>query len=297
MFPNTTYYYNKRIAFYYYDADKNYVGRRTYIDPTTITTGPNVHYVMFMFDGTTMPSGLCINLHWSGYRDGEYEPYWKSERTIPATDLRSAGTVYDEQTATERIVRVGVVDLGTLSWTYTSGEHSHMVASLTDAMVPASGYVKADIVCLAYETDTVANVNNHTTDKTIAIQSAQQSLWVYDTAYTDAATFKAAMSGVMLHYALATPTTTPIEPPLNLSYKVSDFGTERVMHTAPSAAPTMQVVYGLNVVDTVRRLPTEYISHDSFTQFRIALGAKLGVFIIETWDETDNRYEYTINDA
>ena len=66
------------------------------------------------------------------------------------------------------------------------------------------------------------------------------------------------------------------------------------MHTAPSAAPTMQVVYGLNVVDTVRRLPTEYISHDSFTQFRLALATFLGATITESWDATDGRYEYTI---
>lgn len=239
----------------------------------------------------------CVHLVWSGYRNGEYEPYWQQERTIPATDLRSAGTVYDELTATERITRIGEVDLGTLTWVkrnpLNDGTGHTFTASCSDASTISgvkNACACAELYCTPYKSTWEDLTKGEVERYGVTIIAGGDSSLTGDQ-------FKASMSGVILYYALATPTTTPNDPPLNLSYRVSDFGTERVMHTAPSAAPTMQVVYGLNVVDTVRRLPTEYISHDSFTQFRIALGAKLGVFIIETWDETDGRYEYTINDA
>lgn len=103
----------------------------------------------------------------------------------------------------------------------------------------------------------------------------------------------------MLYYELAEPTEVTIDPPLNLSYKMSDFGTEKVMvdeeADAPqSAPPIIQTAYGINATDTVRRLPTQYISHESFQQFVAALQSAVGITVTETWDENDGRYEYTV---
>lgn len=54
------------------------------------------------------------------------------------------------------------------------------------------------------------------------------------------------MDGVMLHYALATPTTTHIDPPLNLTYRTAAGGTERVMVPTGelSAPPTIVAAHG-----------------------------------------------------
>ena len=54
------------------------------------------------------------------------------------------------------------------------------------------------------------------------------------------------MSGVMLHYALTTTTTTPIDPPLNLTYRTEQGGTERVMVPTgeQSAPPTLVTAQG-----------------------------------------------------
>jgi hypothetical protein len=100
----------------------------------------------------------------------------------------------------------------------------------------------------------------------------------------------------MLYYELEAPTTAEIDPPLNLSYKVSDFGTERVMvPTGEMTAPVpMQIVYGLNAVDTLRRLPVQYISHASMAQFIAAIEEHFNVMITETYDEDEERYEYSI---
>lgn len=57
---------------------------------------------------------ICINLHHTGYRDGEYEPYKEVTHALPLSQitngepLRKVGSVYDEINETEYIRRVGV---------------------------------------------------------------------------------------------------------------------------------------------------------------------------------------------
>jgi hypothetical protein len=78
--------------------------------------------------GTTYKNDICINLSWSGYRNGEYEPYWQrflalrlSELTgIPEggteadrvtmfpNGLRGLGTSYDEIAGGKATKRRGV---------------------------------------------------------------------------------------------------------------------------------------------------------------------------------------------
>ena len=83
-----------------------------------------------------------------------------------------------------------------------------------DGIKITSGSAKGNLVCSKYTTTSVDDVYSHTADKTIAVHNAVAQVWVYDPAYTDPAAFKAAMSGVMLYYELATPVETTITPPL-----------------------------------------------------------------------------------
>jgi len=259
VFPSTEYYCNGRVALYFYDADKNYVGRRTYADATTFTTGSNVHYLRFIYNAATMPAEVCINLS-DPLRNGEYEPHWKSERTIPAATyfpngMRSAGSVYDELTIDAAVTRVGAVDLGTLDWETYSTPANHVFRATYDRFpgLPAdhSHSALADATMAQYTQKSFAAINA-SDDGCFAMSGPQTNrLIIVDHSYTDAAAFKAAMNGVILHYAIATPTTTPIDPPLNLTYRVSDFGTERILHTDPTAAPTLVVAYG-STADGIR---------------------------------------------
>lgn len=57
--------------------------------------------------------------------------------------------------------------------------------------------------------------------------------------------------GTTTYYALATPTRTTIDPPLNMSYRVERGGTESVMHTAPTAAPTWRIRYPFDIASAV----------------------------------------------
>lgn len=145
------------------------------VSPKVFNTGSNRYIAAFVATSAAPASDICINLS-DPTRNGTYEPYWHQERTIPAGTLRSAGTVYDELTGTERITRVG-------ERAYQSGDES---------------------------------------DPTVI---------------TD---------GTVTHYPLATPTTTPIDPPLNLTYRTEQGGTERVVVPTGenSAPPTLVTAQG-----------------------------------------------------
>lgn len=255
-------------------------------------------------------SDTCVHLVWSGYRNGEYEAHWSEQRVIAAiaenfpNGMRSAGSVCDELTEHEAIVRVGAVDLGTLTWTAsatgTEGAYRMAASDLASAIgKPAGTTTPADVTVAGYST-AGGNASTYAcVDKSIGVLSGGGALVIYDAQYnqqSSVAAFKAAMSGVMLHYKLATPTTTPFDQPINMDYRFADFGTERVMVPTGqmSAPPTMNVVYGLNATDTLRTLPTEYISKASDASFTAALGAFLNATITREWNETNQRYDYTI---
>lgn len=95
---------------------------------------------------------------------------------------------------------------------------------------------------------------------------------IKDTSYTDATTFKAAMSGVMLYYELATPIVYEVDDEYQdgIEYQEEAGGTEHVLpandgelRTAPLDA-TIQ--YGVDAIDTLRTLPRKYVSTASGQQ-------------------------------
>ncbi len=314
---------SRRYVVYYYAKDKSYI---TYASVTnlvnTFTVPSDCHYIKFRNNkvSTSYENDICLNLSWSGYRDGEYEEYWKSQREVPAETyfpdgMRSAGSAADEfiqsLNTTKAITRVG-------TYTFTGNE----VAAITDwrhidgtyaalfprSMIPDRSTQRVNYISnarmaliesvsygLLYEGSTTGF--SMTTSNTDTLYSF--IVRVPTSIASTQAELMSWLAGKTLYYELAEPVEVDIEPPLNLSYKVSDFGTEKVMvdeeADAPrSAPPIIQTAYGINATDTVRRLPTQYISHDSFQQFVTALQSAVGITVTETWDETDGRYEYTV---
>lgn len=150
-----------------------------------------------------------------------YNPSAYKSVNIPSSKyfpdgMRSAGSAYDEINflSQKAIKRIGVVDMGTLDWFYEpTTPHERFFASV-DGIKIVSGSAKGNLVCPKYTTTSIDDVYSHTADKTIAVHYELPQVWVYDSSYTDAAAFKAAMSGVMLYYELATPVETAITPPL-----------------------------------------------------------------------------------
>ena len=264
-------------------------------------------------------TNTVVNLHWSGKRDGEYEPYWQSTRNIPIAQINtdgtitesavgksrlfpdglcSAGSVHDEITPTKAIKRIGKVDLGMMSWSNRSGENYFFSTIPNDMRIRGTG-AGAETNRITSLTYTINFWTFHHY-REINISATKD--------YSTAEDFKAAMSGVYLYYELATPIEVTFAEPLNLTYRVSDFGTETLLPqngAAPTTTPIkMDVVYGLNVVDFVRNADKNFVTIEdgtgdngsTFTNLRSALSTAFAIDIVPTYDATNNRYTFAITD-
>lgn len=255
----------------YYDPAKNYTPE-SIIDPNvhaayvthekgsfTFTTSPTTHFIKFHWYGSggltlnqIKNSNLCLHLRWDGERDGEYEEY-KLEtypfdpdlelRGIPKLDengnLYYDGDEYHSDGSVDR--KYGIVDLGSLSWGYSAADTRFYTTSLTNAKY-YDIRVKANIVTTKYDVVTFDDFYRLTTvDKTISIYSSSY-MFIRDLSYTDAASFKAAMSGVYLVYELATPTSESATPFAD-SMVVDNWGTEQFVDERTVAIPVGNISY------------------------------------------------------
>ena len=133
----------------------------------------------------------------------EYEEY-RSE-VIPISWQSKAGTVYGgtvDPANGKLIATHAMVDMGTLNWYYVS-TRGIMEAS-PEGVKPFPNNDVASCLCSQYKSATYGVIYDNSQDKAVGI-AINGRIYVYDSAYTDAASFKAAMSGVQLVYELATP--------------------------------------------------------------------------------------------
>lgn len=245
ILPNTTYYwaspvYNWTIL---YDANGNVIPTPNITDTGsdarsgnsfsisarhTFTTPANA-YGMRFYTGTYTPpynNNIALNLSWSGTRNGEYEPYKKNSYPLDSTltlrgipKLDSNNDLYydgDEYLPDGTVTRkYGVVDLGTLSWTYY--EPLQRMYSLNLRSIISNGS-KWRAFCGLYPYSSSGQ------DKTLLV-GTDGTVYIYDSSYTDTTAFKTAMSGIMLIYELATPTTETADPYQQVQ-QVDSWGTE-----------------------------------------------------------------------
>lgn len=272
--PNTTYCFSvnkntRNIQLYVltYDGNKTLISRYAVASgivassthPTFSTTG--VGYIRAFVYATTEFSSvneieMCINLHWDGERDGEYEAYSAHTyaldsdlvlRGLPKLDSNNKlyydGDRYQSDGTVTR--KYGIVDLGTLTWTYDSG-NSLFISKITDALVGSSS---KGVLCVckkylstAYRATMswgsfpdmgISVGNNYSASVNLAIKDS--------TAGTDATAFTTSMSGVYLVYELATPTTESADPFTN-PQEVNPYGTEEFVDAGTTAStPTRDV--------------------------------------------------------
>lgn len=140
-----------------------------------------------------------------------YIPYNTGEdipnRIFPK-GMKSAGSVADEWSGTTATKRIGVVDLGTLSWGISGG------VFFTIGLQAVIKKKYDSLLCAKYITNSSV-VISAMPDKSVGSSSGVDGvLWIKDSSYTTAADFEAAMSGVYLYYELATPITYTTDQPL-----------------------------------------------------------------------------------
>lgn len=175
--------------------------------------------------------------------DATYEPYEKHSypldssltlRGIPKLDtsnnLYYDGDVYSPSGEVNR--RYKETDIGTLTWVKTNaGYFEGYSNTFSNEIKRPNGY--ADVVGYLLSngfTEATSNSVYSGGNKVFAIRSSTGNIWIRDDAYSDAATFKTAMSGVYLVYELATPTTEQAQPYTD-PQKVYPDGTEEYVTT------------------------------------------------------------------
>ena len=187
------------------------------------TTPGDCRYILIVFKPNAIDTlatfeNICV----SAVQTNEYQPYSKYRVNIPSSKyfpdgMRSAGSAYDEINflSQKAIKRIGVVDMGTLNWTYNgAGDNRYFeTIDISDIKKISNSLEMPGLLNAIYPVFPQSNwyLNKPCMFK---IQGDTPAFGIGDPAYTDAAAFKAAMSGVMLYYELDTPVETAITPPL-----------------------------------------------------------------------------------
>ena len=269
--PNTKYYGVSPSTTWgvFYDNNKHIIpNAHVTINNAEFTTPSNAYYMMFytMPDyGTTYNHDICINLSDASI-NGKYFPYVKRMQSLDIISryfpdgMKSAGSAHDEirfnktTQKWEKVKRIGEVDLGTLSWAYDTNNLFFRVE------VPKSftrlPFYSNNLLCVKYFVNETSKTPSAWLDKEMALYNgaAYPLLGIKDSAYTDAASFKTAMAGVILYYELANPIVTEIEEAFNLDYEVWNGGTEQAIADTPTSAFKADIIYGFNAYGVIKEL-------------------------------------------
>lgn len=119
--------------------------------------------------------------------------------------MKSAGSVADEWSGTTATKRIGVVDLGTLTWTKrTASNRPYFYATFAEHLEGGASIISSP--------DWKQTLYARYAGEYTTITLSSKGFYFYnDGTYADAADFKAAMSGVLLYYELATPETYTVD--------------------------------------------------------------------------------------
>ena len=203
-----------------YDENMNFI-KKTGVNTATnkLTLTSNTHYCNWWIYksgiGATVPTQeqAQVCFHLTGSRTG-YAPYVGKLGTITLptiTTIDGVNSVKDTLTFEEQengtynaIItrRIGVDDLGTLNWTlYTGLENQYIYWASIPTIKLGNGLTCSKLVQVQ------ANYNN-AEDYSISLHPTLTRVYAKLTnSITTPSAFKTAMSGVMLYYELATPTT------------------------------------------------------------------------------------------
>lgn len=193
--------------------------------------------------------------------DDTFEPYKESTlsletlNTLFPTGMKEAGTVYDE-ISDKAYTRVGSVDLGTLNWRLEIESYIPDGTCFLLQPVPTNLNIKmasSNSVAINGESaiykivpqNELAGESATTGDMRLAVGTGV--IRIVNKKYSTVEDFKTAMSGVMLYYELATPTSQDIS--LDLTYPIWDNGTEQILPINGSTPTTSPMVATIEYPD------------------------------------------------
>lgn len=241
-------------------------GDRLYLDDKKGAEGTIVNYITTSSPKTftlTETTDCFLQMVWtegSTYKNAEikvqvergntateYVPYTKRTLLIPSTvqDLDGYGDGvnadcynYIDWDKKQFIKRVGKVDMGTLDYVLNEGFFaSYGLQSIIKK--PINNSYIPNILAKNYETVSMYYLSTSHPTNEVTVTDAGR-LYAHHTEYTDATTFKSAMSGVMLYYELAEPEITDISDILSADnyIEVEGSGTITAVNEGGYAVPT-----------------------------------------------------------
>ena len=223
VIPGTAYWFkhanSARVLFYGWD--KEYLNAGEWSAEGSLSVPWGCRYIMFELEsayGAAYKEDVCVNI--SGPNDGKYAPY-EAPREYPLdTDLELRGIWKlgpdnhpycdgDEYESGGRVKRrFGIVDLGTLSWSYhttQSEANPNQFRAAVNNMRQYAASALPNAVSERYVAMSQSDLLGSTAyDRAFSIfWSSKKGVNIIDREYTDAAAFKAAVSGVYMVYELA----------------------------------------------------------------------------------------------
>lgn len=229
IIPNSTYIFVyagsdkiENVKTRFYDHNKKYIGYNDnngqIVYPNRVfITSLNAFYVRFTLPpmyGNVYKNDIALIAGSSG----DYSPFHQTGYPIPEAIRNLPGYGWSAGTAknyvdyeNKRYVQcVDSVDLGTLTW--TKGESVSFKTHQLAGQKPSKSYdIAPNIFCSKYLTKAQNELWGKLSVTGIsATSNVGGYIYVNDTSYTDATTFKQTMSGIMLYYELATPIVTDI---------------------------------------------------------------------------------------
>ena len=146
-FPGSTYIYVS-----WYDVNKQFISETTENTNTTFVVPANAHYLRFRTlstYGTTYNHDICINLHWDGERDGEYEEAFTELYPVDDIELKgipmidSEGNLYFDGdkywydgTVDEEYE---LIDLGNYNWSQNGSNHNLWYTNGASSVIKPKG--------------------------------------------------------------------------------------------------------------------------------------------------------------
>lgn len=199
----------------WYDKDKNYISGITgYIatasDAAKLKTAPHnacymrltVAYYLYT-DGTVSGNVDTFSVNYPS-TDHDYHPYTGRSITIDLGQTVYGAKLYPLEG--KALINMAMVDLGTLSWSYSNTEYPFFVTNLPIKRIANWSETVNAISSMYYAVSGVSFPYATTgKDLTMAGTPNESKIRIRNLAYTVPSDFKSAMSGVQLCYELANP--------------------------------------------------------------------------------------------
>lgn len=216
----------------------------------------------------------CVHFTWSGYRNGEYEPYWENTKELPVVEQFAdgmdgiAGISGDELYADKKVQKWATYTFtGNESFQWTESWRNSNTVTMCfglayNALVPAKQYGVTNIFSNKFATvnaqsgafsttdaDWISGYNlNYNYSLFVRLKMSYIGATMNDTSAQAVEKFKAWLTAqyeagtpLVIKYEMQVPVETPIDPPQEVAYPVADFGLEE---SVPAPAGSM----GLNAV-------------------------------------------------